>query len=396
MITPNSPGPRTFADGELPVPEDLLEARWDALSREMEQHGYDALLVAGRGLVGQYGDVFYVSGFPLFNSVGHGYAFLRRGGRVQLVVGKRDQALALEFAIDEFVWRSTLPDAPAVGGTGLIEQVSDLIGSHGLSRGRVGVVGLGLVMPAGDWIALRELQPELELADASSLMRGVKAIKSPRELELYADACKLADLGFETYLERVAPGRPEAELVAAVEETVRRHGALATIIQVLTGRMYTRPPRQREIQPGEVVCCYVEPVAPNGYWVEKGGMFCVGEPPAEWLAVLATAERAYAAAEAMLRPGTRASDVFDTVREIAAEGGCELGIWVGHGVGVDHDLPLLNGTDDTELAPGMVVALHPHICNDRYGAFTVDQYTITEDEPVLHSRYRRELRPIPA
>ena len=61
-----SPTPRTYADGELPVPADLLEARWATLSQEMEREGFDALLVAGRGLVGQYGDVFYVAGFPLF------------------------------------------------------------------------------------------------------------------------------------------------------------------------------------------------------------------------------------------------------------------------------------------------------------------------------------------
>lgn len=359
----------------------------------MQLESYDALLIVGRGLVGQYGDVFYLSGFPLFNSVGHGYALLRPGERVQLVVGKRDQELASDFGIEEFVWRSPLPDAPAVGDTGLIVQVAEVIRNHGLSRGRLGIAGMELVMPAGDWIALRALLPELELASASELMRRVKAVKSPRELELYADAYKLVDLGFETYIDLVRPGRTEVELVAAVEVTIRQHGALATLTQVLTGRMYTRPPRRRSLRSGEVFSCYVEAVAPNGFWAEKGGMFCLGEPPREWLDILDTAERAYVAAERSLRAGTRADDIFASVREIAESAGCGLGIWAGHGVGIDHDLPVLNGTDHSELVPGMVVALHPHICSDRYGAFAIDQYTVTDAAPIRHSRYARQMWP---
>lgn len=379
------------AAGELAVPRSLLEERWRAVSRAMERDDFDALLVAGRGLVGQYGDVCYLSGFLLFNSVGHGYALLRRDNPVQLIVGRRDQELAPAFGIDEFVVKADVPDAPAVGGTGLIALVADVLERHGLARSRVGVVGLDLVMPAGDYLALRVLLPELDLTSAGELLARVKAVKSPVELELYADACALADSGFERYAEIVAAGRTEAELAAEVERVVRTGGAVATITQVLTGRMYTRPPSQRPLASGDVVCCYVEPVAPNGYWVEKGGMFALGNPEERWLEVLDVAERAYEAGERMLTAGTAANEIAETVTQIARDGGCETGIWSGHGVGVDHDLPLLNGVDTSRLDAGMVISFHPHICDAAFGAFAIDQYTITHAAPRRHSRFERRL-----
>lgn len=378
-------------DGGLPVPRYLLEQRWARVTYALEREGLDALLVAGRGLVGHYGDVFYLSGFPLFNSVGHGYALLRRDAPVQLVVSKRDQELAPAFGIEDFVVKSEMPDAPAVGGTGLIALVAQVLSEQGLSTGTVGVAGLDLVMPAGDWIALRGLLPELVLRNAGSLLARLKAVKTPPELDLYADACKLTDAGWQRFLEVVEPGRTEAELAAEVERCVRERGALATIIQVLTGRMYTRPPTQRRLSPGEVVCCYVETVAPNGYWVEKGGMFALGEPPQRWLEVLATAEHAYVEGERLLIPGTPASTIAETVGQIARDGGCETGIWSGHGVGIDHDLPLLNGVDHSPLQAGMVISFHPHICDGRFGAFAIDQYTITASGPQRHSRFGREM-----
>jgi Xaa-Pro aminopeptidase len=120
-------------------------------------------------------------------------------------------------------------------------------------------------------------------------------------------------------------------------------------------------------------------------------MFALGSPPDRWLEVCAAAERACARGEELLTAGTRAGEIAAMVERVAAEAGCEVGIWCGHGVGIDHDRPLLNGTDDTALAPGMVVAFHPHVCDDRYGAFSIDQYTITAGAPERHSRFERRL-----
>jgi Xaa-Pro aminopeptidase len=375
------------------VPRQLLEPRWEAVSAAMALNGYEAVIVAGRGMVGQYGHVFYVTGFPLFNSIGYGYAFIKGGESVQLVVGKRDQELASMFGVEEFVWRASLSDAPAINSRGseLAEQLCVLIGKYGLSRSNVGVVGLNDVMPVRDWMLLRERYPDLCLSDATDLLAVIKAVKAPLELELYREAAAIADKGFETYLEMVRIGRTEAELAAAVEGVVRKEGAMATIVQVLGGRMYTHPPTQRPLRAGELVSCYVEVVGPNGYWAEKGGMFALGAPPQRWLDVYETTERAYALGESILRPGQKASDIADMVEQVAVEAGCQTGIWSGHGVGVDQDRPILNRTDHMLIKSGMVISFHPHLHDEKYGSLSIDQYTITDDVPECHSKFERRL-----
>jgi Xaa-Pro aminopeptidase len=138
-----------------------------------------------------------------------------------------------------------------------------------------------------------------------------------------------------------------------------------------------------------LVCCIAEVAGPSGYWVEKGAMFALGNPPDRWLEMAAALERAFTIGEAMLTGGTRASEIAAVVSRIASEAGYRVGISSGHGAGMDSDLPALTGDDDRPLEPGMVICLHPHLCDERYGAFAIDQYTITEGPPQRHSRFAR-------
>ncbi len=375
------------------VPREMVRERWAAVSEAMARDELDALLVAGRGQIGQYGNVFYLSGLLPFNDVGHTYVFLRRDEEAQLVVGKRDQVVADVYAVDDLVWHAPVADMPAIGSgvSALAPQISALVDRHGLSAGRLGVVGMSRVRPVADLEALRALQPGVELVDADALLAPIKAVKSAAELELCKDACEIVDDGFEVMVEALRPGATEADIAAKAEESVRSRGSLATIIHVLPGHVYTRPPTLRWLEENEMVHGYVEAVAPNGYWVEKGAMFALGSVPDRSLEVYETLERAYVAGEELLRAGSSAAEVARAVGAEAQAGGCERGIWAGHGVGIDHDVPVLSEDDPTELAAGMVISLHPHIYDGDFGSFSIDQYTITDGEPQRHSRFERRL-----
>lgn len=374
------------------LPRAVLEQHWNAASQAMEDAGYDALLVCGRGMITQYGSFLYLGGFPLF--LAHGYVFLRKGEPAQLVVGKRDQIVSDLYGVSDLVYRTSLGDVQygLSTYTGLADSVSSLIAEHGLTRGTIGVVGRNDVMPIGDFEALSRLQPDVRFQDGASILGPLKAVKSDAELALYEEACTLTDDGFEAFLNEIAPGKTEAELVGAVEDTVRSGGALPlTIIQVLRDKMYTRPPTMQKLGRDELVCCYVEVVAPSGFWVEKGAMFSIGDVPDRWMEVYEASEKAYAAGEELLVAGRTAGDVGRAVRAVADEVGCDLGIQTGHGVGIDHDIPVLSEDDTTELTLGMVISLHPHLHDDQYGAMAIDQYTITNGTPIRHSRIPRQL-----
>ena len=237
------------------VPREMVRERWATVSAAMAEAGMEALLVAGRGQIGQYGNVFYLSGLLPFNDVGHTYVFLRRGEEAQIVAGKRDQVVADVYAVEDLIWHAPVADMPAIG-TGvstLAAQISELIERHGIAGERIGIVGMSRMMPVADLEAIRGLQPRVEFVDADALLAPIKAVKSPAEFELYKDACEIMDDGFDVLVEALKPGATEAEIAGAVEGAVRARGCLATIIHVLPGHVFTRPPTRRRLQQNEMI-----------------------------------------------------------------------------------------------------------------------------------------------
>jgi Xaa-Pro aminopeptidase len=392
-MTAAAPSARAQSRGlRRAVPRGLLEERWRSATRAMEEAGYDALLIAGRGMIMQYGNVHYFGGYPLF--LFHGYAVLTPGEPAALVLNRRDQELAANYGVGDLVWRAGGDEDITYGlrpSAGLAQPLSELLSHRGLAAARIGIVGVGESMPVSEYRALTALLPDVDLDEADALTATIKAVKSEAELALFRDAVELVDDAFSLFPGLVQAGADELEITAEVERAVRAHGVLHSITRVLPGLMNARPPISRQLVPNELVTCYVEFVAPNGFWAEKGACFALGELPARWQEVYDASELAFEAAERLLTPGTRVSDVAAAVWDVAREAGCDIGMQIGHGVGVDHDLPLLDLHSDLELAEGMVIAVHPLMQDGEYGAFTIDQYTVTGSGPLRHSRFPRRL-----
>jgi Xaa-Pro aminopeptidase len=358
----------------------------------IEEAGCDALLVAGRGIVLQYGSFRYFGGFPLF--LLHGYVLLIPGEPARLVLSGRDEQRAEQHGVEDLLLRSSGNEDIGYGlraGAGLAGRVADALAAAGLGAGRLGVAGLSEAMPVGEYLALRELLPELEIEDASALVAPLKAVKTEADLAAHREAAALMDEAFEAFEPLVRAGADELELVAAIELEARRRGAEHAIVRVLPGRMDARPPISRRLLPGELVTCYVEAVAPNGYWAEKGACFAIGELPPRAEEVYEASELAFAEIERTLTAGALAGDVAAAVWDVARDCGCQIGMQIGHGIGLDHDLPLIELGSDQKLVAGMVVAVHPLMQDGPHGAFTIDQYTVTGGAPERHSRIPRKL-----
>jgi Xaa-Pro aminopeptidase len=80
--------------------------------------------------------------------------------------------------------------------------------------------------PAGELLReLRTSMPTLVVRSAAQPIRRLRAIKSPRELDLVRKAEQLTMLGFDAAVAATAPGRYEYELEAALKAGYRRNGA---------------------------------------------------------------------------------------------------------------------------------------------------------------------------
>ncbi|MFD0853765.1 M24 family metallopeptidase, partial [Actinomadura adrarensis] len=92
-----------------------------------------------------------------------------------------------------------------------------------------------------------------------------------------------------------------------------------------------------------------------------------------------------------------AAEVAVAIEEATAGGGLRYGIWHGHGVGVDHDIPVITASDKTVLQPGMVISLHPNIATagDEVGASVADTFIVTDGEPLRVSSTVQRLFHVP-
>jgi Xaa-Pro aminopeptidase len=371
------------------VSQEAFAERLERLSAAMAEEGFAALVVAGRGVVAQNGFLEWVAGYvPV---VRHAYAVVTPGRRPALVVGT---------AADAWHARRT---------TGLREIVvageGDVVARHdhlpaGVGRvlaqrrvrGRVGIVGLQHVVPAGEAPLLAEATGG-PLVDATRLVAELKARKSEEDLLHLERTAAIADAAAYELLAHIRPGTTGWEASGLLERAVRSAGCREVLIFVSALPYFLQRPGPEALRRGDLVTVYVEITGWSGYWVELAFLVALGELDGDRARLARDVLRAAAAAERRLVAGRTASSVAAAVERVARAGGYRSGIWHGHGVGVDHDLPVLTRADRTPLAPSMTIAVHPNFAtaDERLGASVADTYVVGEGPARRLSRLPREV-----
>jgi Xaa-Pro aminopeptidase len=369
---------RDYGD-RMTDPTTLLGRRAAHARELMLAEGLDGLVVPSRGHVTQYGDVEFLTGYTPVARMA--YAVLTRS--------ERGPVLIAPTPADRW-FASRQPDAPEVrvaGGGDLLSGRDDLPGvvaavlaEEGVDGGRIGVTGLRSLLPVGEYEGLRRALPHAELVDAAALMARLKLLKEEEELVEIRRTVAIADAGFGAAQRALRPGATDAEVGAAIREAVFARGARDALVFVSAEPFFLSWSQGRRFRGGDLATVYVEIVGPTGYWVEVGGIVALDTPEPEHLRVAEACLEAARRAEAFLRPGATAGDVARAIDGVAGEADLHSGLWHGHGVGVDHDGPVITGPDDTPLAAGMVLSVHPNFstADERFGASTVDTYAITD------------------
>lgn len=367
------------SDLKSKIQETRLSAIWDA----MRDESYDALIVAGRGLLTQYGYLEYVVGFsPLVRLT---YAVVIPDQQPILVAATASDAWYASMATD-------LTDVRA-GGLGdviskqdnLPEGVAKVLSDYKVDRGKVGLVGLKHIVPVGDYEDILAALPDAQISDATELVGRVKAIKSADEQKEVLRSCAIADAGLKTFQDRAAIGVTGWEMWGEMQRTVHSQGAREVLIMVSNDPFFNTPPRNEPLEQGDLVCVYVEITGPNGFWVEKASLFEFGTTSDSKRQMAELCLTSHRAASAQFVAGGSA-DRAAAALEATVEGhDVDFGIWHGHGVGIDHDIPVVTSGDNTVFVPGMVLALHPNFTNkaQTVGASVADTFIVQESGPAV-------------
>lgn len=217
-------------------------------------------------------------------------------------------------------------------------------------------------------------QAGCRVTDGTDIIRQVRHIKSPREMEALEEAARIADIGMAAAQDAIRPGVMELEVFGEMIAAMSRAGGEfpAILPPVMSGfRSNCLHPlaSRKRLAPGDRVNVDLSGVYKR-YHCNIARSFWLGDPPREAIDLHDKAVAAYDIVAQMLKPGLKVNALLEAVRDHYADtgilddsywsGGYELGIafppdWVGAFI---YDLSM---TGDDEVFEPMTVVNHE--CN---------------------------------
>lgn len=220
-----------------------------------------------------------------------------------------------------------------------------------------------------------------ETIDATAMVARIKAIKSKQEQVGIRQAFTLAEKSYLVFKDAIRPGKTCAEIASEVERVARGGGAIDTLVFIEEGPYFLRKPTLKRLSDSGLITAYVELIDANGYWVEKAGLFALGEPSTEALKIAEACVSAMEEVKRTIRPGISVGVVADAIHKHTDHINVKMGIWHGHGIGIDHDLPIITDNGDELLEEGMVISVHPNFADadEKVGASIADVFIVRKD-----------------
>ncbi|MFZ2446413.1 MAG: Xaa-Pro peptidase family protein [Syntrophobacteraceae bacterium] len=257
------------------------------------------------------------------------------------------------------------------------------------------------VLPASTFFIYDEkIFPKQRIVDISGLVRQLRAIKSPWEIDMMRRAAEISTLVAESVPKFLRPGISELELNSDLESLARRAGNTGFVRSrsfnlemgfghILSGPnasvpSYTDSPTggpgltpafgqgagERKIAPGEIVSVDIM-VCRDGYLNDQTRNYCIGEPPQRLARAYDFVKSVHERFRKLARPGSITGELYQAVMrwaEVEGWGAWFMGhadpriTFVGHGIGTEVDeLPFLAEGHKLPLAEGMVFAFEPKV-----------------------------------
>lgn len=360
------------------VPAAEVAARIVAFQALLEKSGTDVAVIR------QNADLYYFTG-----TVQDAHLVVPARGEPVLTVRRDTGRAQAESPIRPIVTMRSMRDVPRI--------------AFDACSGRTpGTVGMELdVLPANTFFHYqRELFPEQEIVDVSPLIRRLRSVKSPWEIETMRQAGKISRLVYEEAALRVREGLSELELSAELEMVARKAGSLGYLrfrsfnLEMYFGHVLAGPDAAvpsysdaptggpgispafgqgagtRLIQKGDIVSVDTM-VNFNGYVNDQTRSFSLGKPVQELLDAYAVVKEIHARMRREARPGSVAGDLYDDVLRWVDEAGWGRHFmgrrenritFVGHGVGLEVDeFPFIAKGRRMVLQEGMTFAFEPKI-----------------------------------
>ena len=389
------------------TPQSEIDQRIEKLRNQLEKNNIGAALMVQRA------DLFYFSG-----TIQEAHLYVPVDEEPILMVFK-----CLDRAIAESSLSRVVPLASP-------KVIPDLLHQYGYKVPPV--IGMELdVLPASIFFSYQKIFDEKRLIDISHLIRLVRAIKSPYEIDMIRRAAKGSDQLAACVPEFLREGKTELELAGKVEAEARKLGHQGIVRmrywggEVFYGHLMAGPssavpsfprsptggsgagpavaqgPGFRPIQRHEpVLVDYV--FALNGYYSDHTRIFSIGKPADEMMAAHAAMLDVQAVIKEAAKPGVKSGDLYEMALARTRELGYEqhfMGVgkkrirFVGHGIGTELDeYPFLASGQTLELQEDMILALEPKLIFPGQGVVGIENtHRITKDGLEQFGQFQDEI-----
>ena len=316
------------------------------------------------------------------------------GGEPVLVTDSLDDEDGLN-RIDEIRFALQIP-----------QTVAEVIKACGLNGKRIGLVGADALLHSSYRILADACDPGTSFEPADDILRRMRQVKSPAELEMARHASAVGVEWMTTTLEAVAAGKTEAEIVGEGIAHLIKRGGYPNDCAFASGPAAHRIwgsvaiphwNTERRLQDGDFVHCDQWGQV-NGYLTDFSRSTVVGGTPTD--AQREVLEASIAMVESMIeqvRPGVTYGDLYRLGGQWLVDNGFaefeagheesgsylgELCPMMGHSVGIEVEQPwIMDGVADL-LEANMVIAIEAAIGRPGIGTAAFEQVMIVHEDGV--------------
>lgn len=330
-------------------------------------------LMAKQGLAGLLlltePEVRYFSGFQtLFwqSPTRPWFLFVPADGKPIAVIPEIGAALMRKTWVEDI--RTWGAPNPADDGISLLTELLSPLAGNGARLGILKGHETSLRMPLGDWERLTAALPGLKITDATGLVRALRMVKSPAEIEKLSHICAIGSSTFARVPELMTEGQPLEDVFRAFKCEALTLGA--DDVPYLVGSAdqggyidVISPPSRRPLQTGDVLMLDTGATW-DGYFCDFDRNWAIGRADETACRAYDVLWRATGAGIEAARPGNTCMDLFRAMSMVISEmddSGGDIGR-LGHGLGMQlTEQPSHAAFDTTVLEENMVLTLEPSL-----------------------------------
>jgi len=247
---------------------------------------------------------------------------------------------------------------------------------------RVGIDETGLV---GSLEAFQLPGAEnIEFVPAFEIFREIRATKTEPEIERLRRVAHITEDSISAALRVARPGVTEREMAEAFNIETIRGGALPVLYCIGFGSRSAMPnvqPSDATLREGDIIR-FDAGGRYQHYRADIARIAVLGEPSDKVRKYHRALHLGVAKGLEMIRPGLKASDLYETVMAtVRAEGIAHYKrTHVGHGIGIDgYDLPILSASSGDVLEEGMVLCLETPYYELGFGGLQVEDMIVVRN-----------------